>query len=393
MNHQNHTYLKRRSGIYYFTRRIPNDLQRQYKRDRLYVSLRTRSRRKAMAASERLSNELEALWSQAHIKSIVHRISPVEGLNATVTELSSGSATADEIVTLPPLLSEALETYLNLKGRDRSPSFESSVRRSVSYLIAELGDKPIKSYSRIDALSLRDALMRRKLSVASIKRNFNNINALTGLVCRELGHSAPSTFRGLFFKEPAVQKQRISVPDKQLQVLQAQCRKVDDEARWLLALISDTGMRLSEAIGLSRDDIRLSDDTPHILIHPHPWRRLKTIGSKRKVPLIGSALWAAKRIISTSGSSFAFPSFCNGQVLKSNSVSARLNKWLKLKIGDEYVIHSLRHSFRDRLRAVDCPSEVADALGGWSTKTVGQSYGAGHNLQSLNRWMMLIGIG
>ena len=53
MNHQNHTYLKRRSGIYYFTRRIPNDLQRQYKRDRLYVSLRTRSKRKAMAASEK----------------------------------------------------------------------------------------------------------------------------------------------------------------------------------------------------------------------------------------------------------------------------------------------------------------------------------------------------
>jgi hypothetical protein len=86
MNHQNHTYLKRRSGIYYFTRRIPNELQRQYKRDRLYVSLRTRSRRKAMAASEKLSNELETLWSQGHLKSIVHRISPVEKLSETVSE-------------------------------------------------------------------------------------------------------------------------------------------------------------------------------------------------------------------------------------------------------------------------------------------------------------------
>ena len=390
MNHQNHTYLKLRSGIYYFTRRIPNDLQRQYKRDRLYVSLRTRSRRKAMAASERLSNELEALWSQAHIKSIIHRISPVEGLSTPVAELSSGSATAAEIVALPPLLSEALETYLDLKGRDRSPSFESSVRRSVNYLIAELGDKPINRYSRKDALGLRDAFMRRQLSVTSIKRNFNNINALTGLVCRELGHPAPATFRGLFFKEPGEQTQRLSVPDKQLQVLQAQCRKADDEARWLLALISDTGMRLSEAIGLSRDDIRLSEDTPHILIQPHPWRRLKTIGSKRRVPLIGSALWAAQRIITSHDSTFAFPSFCNGQVLKSNSVSASLNKWLKLKIGDKYVIHSLRHSLRDRLRAVDCPSEAADALGGWSAKTVGQSYGVGHNLVSLSRWMRLI---
>ena len=125
-------------------------------------------------------------------------------------------------------------------------------------------------------------------------------------------------------------------------------------------------MRLSEAIGLSRDDIRLSEDMPHILIQTHPWRRLKTIGSKRKVPLIGSARWAAQRIMTSHDSTFAFPNFCNGQVLKSNSVSARLNKWLKLKIGDEYVIHSLRHSLRDRLRAVDCPCEAADALGGWS---------------------------
>jgi integrase len=343
-----------------------------------------------MAASEKLSNELEALWSQSHIKSIVHRISPVTGLKAPVAELSTGTTFAAEIAASQPLLSEALETYLDLKGRDRSPSFESSVRRSVSYLIAELGDKPINWYSRKDALGLRDAFMSRKLTVASIKRNFNNINALTGLVSRELGHPAPATFRGLFFKEPGEQTQRLSVPDTQLQLLQAECTKADDEARWLLALISDTGMRLSEAIGLTRDDIKLSEDIPHILIKPHPWRRLKTIGSKRKVPLIGAALWAAERILASHDSTFAFPRFCNGQILKSNSVSARLNKWLKLKIGNDYVIHSLRHSLRDRLRAVDCPSEAADALGGWSAKTVGQSYGVGHNLVSLNRWMRLI---
>ena len=393
MNHQNHTYLKRRSGIYYFTRRIPNDLQRQYKRDRLYVSLRTRSKRKAMAASERLSNELEALWSQAHVNSIAHRLAPTEGRSRSMAEISSGFAITDDTLTPAPLLSTALETYLDLKGRDRSPSFESSVRRSVKYLVTELGDKPINSYSRKNALELRDAFMRRQLSVASIKRNLNNINALTGLVCKELGHPAPVAFRGLFFKETYKQAQRLSVPDKQLHLLQARCRKVDDEARWLLALVSDTGMRLSEAIGLSRDDIRLNEDVPHILIQPHPWRRLKTIGSKRKVPLIGSALWAAQRIMTSNDSTFAFPSFCNGQVLKSNSASAMLNKWLKLKIGEQYVIHSLRHSLRDRLRAVDCPSEVADALGGWSAKTVGQSYGTGHNLQSLYRWMRLIELG
>jgi hypothetical protein len=41
-----------------------------------------------------------------------------------------------------------------------------------------------------------------------------------------------------------------------------------------------------------------------------------------------------------------------------------LNKWLKSKIGQGYTIHSFRHSMRDRLRAVECPSEIIDQIGG-----------------------------
>jgi len=43
-------------------------------------------------------------------------------------------------------------------------------------------------------------------------------------------------------------------------------------------LISDTGMRLSEACGLLIEDIELEADIPHINITPHLWRRLKTKG-------------------------------------------------------------------------------------------------------------------
>ena len=392
MNPQNNTYLKRRSGIYYYTRRIPHELQRQYKRDRLYVSLRTRSRRKAIALSERLSNELEAIWSRKKIDDVVLKVSAALRLGTTTTDQSLYDTVEHKKISDLPFLSAALENYLDLKGREKSPSFESSVRRSVNYLVGELGDKPINKYSRKDALAFRDALSCRQLSNASIKRNFTNINAVFGLVCRELGHPDPATFRGLFFKETKERVARLAVPYKKLKLLQTQCIKSDDELRWLLAMISDTGVRLSEATGLAIADIKLNGAIPHIILQPHPWRRLKTTGSKRKVPLIGAALWAAKRIVVNHKSAFAFPSFCNTHTLKSNSVSASLNKWLKLKIGEEYVIHSLRHSFRDRLRAVDCPTEVADALGGWSAKTVGQSYGEGHNLEALNRWMKLIEI-
>ncbi len=65
---------------------------------------------------------------------------------------------------------------------------------------------------------------------------------------------------------------------------------VDDEPRWLVALISDTGIRLAEACGLLHSDIQINDTVPHLVIREHPWRRLKTSSSSRELPLVGAAL-------------------------------------------------------------------------------------------------------
>ena len=46
--------------------------------------------------------------------------------------------------------------------------------------------------------------------------------------------------------------------DKKVNVIKAvqqRCYQVDDEARWAVALVSDTGLRLSEALGLVKDDV------------------------------------------------------------------------------------------------------------------------------------------
>ena len=74
----------------------------------------------------------------------------------------------------------------------------------------------------------------------------------------------------------------------------------------------------------------------------------------------------------------------------TNSASATLNKWLKEKLINDYVIHGFRHSFRDRLRAIECPSEIIDQLGGWSLKSVGQGYGKGYELSVLGKWLLKI---
>ena len=106
--------------------------------------------------------------------------------------------------------------------------------------------------------------------------------------------------------------------------------------------------------------------------------------------MVGASLWAAQRIVASTHSEFCFPRYTNPESCNSNSASAAINKWVKTVVGDDAVVHGLRHSFRDRLRQAEAPIEVIDQLGGWSLRTVGQSYGNGHTLEILTKWMRTI---
>ena len=181
---------------------------------------------------------------------------------------------------------------------------------------------------------------------------------------------------------------RRPIPLSNIYKIQEKCRNQDDELRWIIALLSDTGMRLGEAIGLLKSDIVLDGDNPFIDLKPHLWRRLKTPGSKRQIPLVGASLWAARRVLNQiNDNPFAFPRYCSTQGHKTNSASAALNKWLKSQSSTDPVVHSFRHSFRDRLRAIECPADIIDQIGGWSSSSVGSSYGNGYTIEVLGRWM------
>jgi hypothetical protein len=52
------------------------------------------------------------------------------------------------------------------------------------------------------------------------------------------------------------------------------------------------------------------------------------------------------------------------------------------------IVHGFRHSFRDTLRAIECPSEIINQLGGWSLKSVGEGYGRGYEFSVLSKWLL-----
>ena len=155
----------------------------------------------------------------------------------------------------------------------------------------------------------------------------------------------------------------------------------------MIALISDAGMRLSEALGLVWSDVELNHEYPHVNLVEHPWRHLKTSGSKRLMPLVGVSLEAVKVMHQQKFSTqFLFTSHTSAAKCNGNSVSATLNKWLK-QYTEQGVIHSFRHSFRDRLREAEVDIELTDQLGGWASPSIGQSYGSGHTLKQKHNAM------
>ena len=370
-------YLYRRNGTYYFSRQVPSDLQTRFNKNRVVISLRTPSEQKAINSANKLADRLETYWNTLRLE-LFH-----------TKELKLSFLDNEKVKSEKLKLSEALDVYIKLKGKGKDKLFYQTAKRNVSYTIECFGNVDINSLKPIDAGKYRDFLFNKGLSTSSVKRVFSSINAVINISINEIGINMINPFSGTFIPDDNKKKTRLPIPIENIRNIQAECKSLDDDNRWLIALISDTGMRLSEATGLLSGDIILDANIPHINLINHPWRRLKTKGSNRVIPLIGSSLWAAKRVLEA-GNTYAFPRYTNENKCNANSASNGLNKWLKPRIPNDCVIHSFRHSLRDRLRAVQCPSDIVDAIGGWSTSGVGQTYGSGYNLDIKHKWMKKI---
>ena len=128
------------------------------------------------------------------------------------------------------------------------------------------------------------------MNINSVKRVFASVRSIISLNICEYGLNGSNAFSGTYMPDRHDAPKRKPIPDEILEVIQTECQSTDNEPRWLIVLISDTGMRLSEAAWLSKGDVCLYADVPHVDIKPHSWRHLKTTVSQQKVPLVGMSL-------------------------------------------------------------------------------------------------------
>jgi integrase len=366
-------YLYRKRGIYYLQKRIPKPLIPKYGRSILQRSLRTTNRADAVRLSSSIVASLEREW-QALLFDI-----PDTAVSA-FDHLTSGRKHE-------PLLTEAMKVYLEDGVKSADIRLCRATETVIKSVIDLAGDKTLTSYTRNDALQFRDALVAKGVAQATVKRHFSRVRAIWNFSAREHGIMTANPFANMNLGGGKAPKKRHPIPTKDIRTIQKLCKEIDDDMRWIIATLSDSGMRLAEVIGLHKNDLHLDAEIPFVRLSEHPWRRLKTLASRRDVPLVGASLWGLKRALTEAEGPLLFPRYCSIDRNKANYASNSLNKWLKAYVPNGCVIHSFRHSFRDRLRAVQCPSDMIDQIGGWSNAGVGQAYGEGYSIKVLHKWL------
>ena len=153
------SYLHRRGAVYQYIRRIPCDIRSHYKTDKLYFSLRTRSRTAANRIAKSLTQKLDDYWLGIRLQKI--DIPKIAVIGFDNSSHKNG-----------PALSQATQLYLNLKGAGKSKTFKQAAIRNSNYVIDLLGDRNIGDYSTADARKFRSWLIERQLTVSSIRRVF-----------------------------------------------------------------------------------------------------------------------------------------------------------------------------------------------------------------------------
>lgn len=286
-----------KNGVFYFERRVPRDLRKHYSTSKIAYSLRTRSSAIAATRAAKAAQQLDEYWYHLRIREVdlpgKHLLRIAQG--------TFPSPSSDLVATTSApcvSLSEAVAIYLRLKGSNRPVTFQRAAERSCGYVIDICGDKDLLAYTKADATGFRDALIERGLAGSSITRVFGTVRSVMNFAASETGLTLNNPFTGVYYDRQSGVKDRAPLPIDTIKAVQQQSRTLDDELRWLVSLVSDTGLRLAEATGLLREDIVLDAEVPHLRVREHPWRRLKTSTSTREVPLVGAALWAAQRILS-----------------------------------------------------------------------------------------------
>ena len=130
----------------------------------------------------------------------------------------------------------------------------------------------------------------------------------------------------------------------------------------------NTGASVNEIIGLNRNEINLNQFTPYIIIRSNNLRIIKNIYKKRIIPLVGVSLDSMNKLISLSSNEYPFYDFLNDN-FSIKQIESKINFRIK-NITKNKSIQSLKYSFIERLKRINCPEEIISEIIGIKKRTI-----------------------
>ena len=351
-----------RSGTYYYNRRVPKYAVKSY--GQFIRQALSKDLLEAEAFSKRLSDVLEGAWSATTDASPVNISTIVKSFQPRHVSLS-----------------EIAAEYLALKQIDQTPP-----RVALSTFLSLAGDRDVRDYTRQDAKLFVHYLEMKGNKTATIRRRINSLSAIMNYAYSELDLDKRNPFTRLFIQnEGADVFKRGTFANDQLKWGYDKALSSGSTVKLLMPLLGETGCRLAEIVGLRLEDIDLDNELLHI--RPNSARRLKNKTSERVLPLVGYAKLAIDQVQIQADDEWLFPQYIKSGHCYATHASNAVNKWLKKDFGG-LTAHSLRHTFRDRLRAVECPMDMIDQIGGWKSITsIGNSYGRGFTMDQYRQYL------
>lgn len=279
-------------------------------------------------------------------------------------------------------LKSALDDYYAFKcpKGEENRDLRNRTQRLSEYLLLCLGKvkfqtRKIDELKRSDANALRDYLLKL-MSPNSVVRNIGVVKAALNYAIREHDLDIRNVFEGLIVQGSGAGKSdRLPMSDEDLLALEAKCKEIEP-ASAILTVLTDTGARLGEVVGLEVRDVDLEEGALHI--RPNSIRRLKTKSSERSVPLSPrSKSKLIKFMENTADSEPVFTKYARQR--GSDAASAMMMKHVRKITDDKKItLHSLRHRMKDKLRNSGCPEHLSMAILGHSSNSVAANYGSGY---------------
>jgi integrase len=416
-------FLTRRDGTWHFVRRVPAEFARFDARGIIRHSTKVRVRddrngRRASRIADRLNDELEAFWRAAANGPAREQLARYDDARRYARTLGFEYVERDQLLQLPiERLLERLEALVGKRiadqpaaraavlGTEKRPvmplsklfdEFELLVAdeikdfspgqlrvwrngrmRAVAQFVERVGDKPLTEVTHDDGLDYvewwRERIVKGDGLPKTANKDIGQLSRMLKDVSTRRRLNIPDIFKGLRLRGET-EKSRVPyetafIQDKLLAA--GALDGLNEEARHVLYVVADTGLRPSEVVNLTENAIFLDAPIPYVKILPEG-RRLKTEDSAREIPLVGVALAAMRQHPK------GFPRYRD----KSSSLSANLNKYLGgngLRPTKDHSVYSLRHSFKDRLIAAEAPDSLIDSLMGH--RTYKPKYGKGPSLE------------